>query len=284
MVCAKCGLNPRLSYHPYCRECKNQHAREHPQKYIPHPLPNKTWEERFWEKVRKTDGCFFWIGSVNQRGYAGFKDGNIVIDPGLFLYRKLHGTIPDGFVLSRTCRISSCVNPAHLVAVERKLPLDDFKKRFQEQVDTNGPIPAHKPHVGPCSIWTGPMSPVGYGRFYFAGRDRFAHIAAWMMWCGEIPNKKVVMHLCDNMACVRLEHLELGTQAQNVEAMLLANRDKHPRGEAAGKAKLTEEKVRLIRYLYNPITRNLIRLARIFKVTSSSLSAIVTYRSWRHVE
>ncbi len=166
----------------------------------------------------------------------------------------------------------------------RVTSLSVFKTRFQELVDTNGPVPPHKPHLGPCSIWKGPNNPNGYGRFYFGGRDRFAHIAAWMIWRGAIPKKQVVMHLCDNMLCVRLEHLELGTQAKNIELMLLANRDRHPCGEAAGKAKLTEEKVRLIRYLYDPRNRNLIRLARIFKVTSSSLSAIVTYRNWRHVE
>jgi hypothetical protein len=36
------------------------------------------WPERFWERVQKTDGCWFWLGRVDQNGY-----GNASVPRGL---------------------------------------------------------------------------------------------------------------------------------------------------------------------------------------------------------
>src|SRR6478609_5365672 len=39
-----------------------------------------------------------------------------------------------------------------------------FRDRFWKKVDKNGPIPAHRPELGPCWIWTGWIcSGTGYG-------------------------------------------------------------------------------------------------------------------------
>ncbi len=37
--------------------------------YVP---PHRTNEERFWEKVQKTDGCWLWTGSLHDKGYGQF--------------------------------------------------------------------------------------------------------------------------------------------------------------------------------------------------------------------
>ena len=285
-LCACCQSNIRLSYHPYCRECKAEYAREHPQPYKPHPLPKKSWEQCFWTKVRKTDGCWFWIGSVNRRGYANFRIGKGTIDPGRFLYEQLNGVIPKGLVLYRTCRIHSCVNPAHLaVATRDKLPKDDPEEKFWGRVNKNGPLPINQPELGVCWVWTARINPYGYGQFFFNGRDEGAHRVAWQLanGIGSIPDDKWVCHKCDNRACVRLDHLFLDTPEGDVWDMVMKNRDRHPKGEDAGKSKLTEEQVRLIRYLYNPENRQLSKIARIFNVTSECVHAIVNRRTWKHI-
>jgi len=38
-----------------------------------------------------------------------------------------------------------------------------FLKRFWSKVDKNGPIPQHKPELGPCWVWTGAKMERGYG-------------------------------------------------------------------------------------------------------------------------
>lgn len=50
----------------------------------------------------------------------------------------------------------------------------------------------------------------GYGKFGLTStRTVQAHRFAYELWVGEIPNDSVVHHVCENLACVRPDHLEL---------------------------------------------------------------------------
>ena len=73
-----------------------------------------------------------------------------------------------------------------------------------------------------CWFWRGATSTQGGYGYYIAGhmgRKQRAHRVAWELTYGPIPEGLVVMHLCDNPICVNPDHLELGTQADNVEDM-----------------------------------------------------------------
>lgn len=65
-----------------------------------------------------------------------------------------------------------------------------------------------------CWEWTGTRSN-GYGHVYYVGWSMGAHRASWEMTHGPIPDGLVVRHRCDNPPCVRPDHLELGTHADN---------------------------------------------------------------------
>lgn len=77
--------------------------------------------ERFWRYVEKgTDpaDCWVWRGLVGRWGYGRFYPSS---DHGVmahrFSYESVNGPIPDGLTLDHLCRITSCVNPAHLEPV-----------------------------------------------------------------------------------------------------------------------------------------------------------------------
>jgi len=66
-----------------------------------------------------------------------------------------------------------------------------------------------------CRIGVG-----GYGQIKRDAPSRQlipAHHAAWELAHGPVPEGLVVMHACDNPRCVRVDHLQLGTQKQNVQ-------------------------------------------------------------------
>ena len=104
--------------------------------------------------------------------------------------------------------------------------VDFVNRRFQECV-----IPDV---ITGCWNWTLAKNARGYGRIYCKiidddGVERnmqlLAHRASWMVHNGPIPvgdgpHGMVIMHKCDNPACVNPAHLEIGTQADNVQDML----------------------------------------------------------------
>ena len=120
-----------------------------------------------------------------------------------------------------------------------------------------------------CWEWQGTRQPRGYGYFSVGTRWLLAHRAAYAMTHGPVPAELVVRHKCDNPRCVRPDHLELGTVADNVadrERRGRANRE--PAAEA--RRKLTEEQVRAIR-VSGETGRT---LARRFGVTPATITNV----------
>lgn len=95
-------------------------------------------------------------------------------------------------------------------------PLAD---RFDEKVDRT---PGHGPW-GDCHVWTGAHAK-GYGQILVAhGKRGRAPRVAWFLATGEWPELHV-LHRCDNPPCVRVDHLFLGTPADNTADMVAKGR------------------------------------------------------------
>lgn len=111
--------------------------------------------------------------------------------------------------------------PGRPFAEGHKMNLRDPLIRFWEKVDKNGPIPEHRPDLGPCWIWHGQLSREGYARFTLppdrekARRVGYAHIFAYQLLVGEIPEGQEIDHLCRNRGCPNPSHMEAVTHKEN---------------------------------------------------------------------
>lgn len=108
--------------------------------------------------------------------------------------------------------------------------------RFWAQVDQQGPIPPHRPELGRCWVWTGYINRYGYGEIAVDQRSVHAHAWGYQRFVGPIQYGLEPDHLCRNRPCVRFDHLEPVTHAENVRRGERASRTHcvqgHPYDEA----------------------------------------------------
>ena len=78
--------------------------------------------------------------------------------------------------------------------------------------------PAARPALGGCWWWCGAISSTGHGRATLVGRRQVgSHVLAWVAaHRAGVPAGMVVRHRCDEPSCVRPDHLEVGTQLDNI--------------------------------------------------------------------
>lgn len=107
--------------------------------------------------------------------------------------------------------------------------------RLDAFTDRNGPVPAHRPDLGPCWVWTGSLVN-GYGYVRVGKRKVQAYRVNFERWVGPIPDGAHLDHLCRVRRCVRPDHCEPCTPAENTRrspihnSTLRAARDRCPEG------------------------------------------------------
>ena len=158
------------------------------------------------------------------------------------------------------------------------MPIKLTKSNIWNYVDKHGPI--MYPKLGHCWIWTRhPKSKNKHSSY--APYRRF-----WEMKHGPKPNGFCICHKCDNPSCVRISHLFIGTQKDNMADLKAKGRRKGiGLGESNGRAKLSEKQVIEIRRLYiqDPQKWKQVNLAAKFQVNQRNISMILLRRTWHHI-
>lgn len=140
--------------------------------------------------------------------------------------------------------------------------------RFWSKVEVRGP--------DDCWNWTA-CKVRGYGVLWHDGNNKRAPRLAYFLAHGEIPSDQVILHSCDNPACVNPAHLSLGTSPENTADRHRKGRD--VRGERQHLAKLTDDVVRAI----FQDTRSGPEIAAAYGVNRSTVNRIRRGETWRHV-
>ena len=137
-----------------------------------------------------------------------------------------------------------------------------------------------------CWLWIASKCN-GYGHFGINGKVYRSHRLSYEHYKGKIPDGLVVRHKCDNPACVNPEHLEVGTQKDNVQDCITRGRKSEmptiiAKGVRCKKSNLTEDDVREIRIL-REFDFTLKELRNKYNISEGSIWKIINRIAWKHV-
>ncbi len=138
-----------------------------------------------------------------------------------------------------------------------------------------------------CINWSKSLGHNGYGLTTRNNKTYRAHRLAYCDYHGidhsDIKGM-VVRHTCDNCKCINPEHLVIGTHQDNMDDMKKRNRT--AKGEAHGRAKLSEVDIKTIRdrYIRGSKVHGLSAIAKDFGVAFQTVSKIVNRHKWQSVQ
>lgn len=81
-------------------------------------------------------------------------------------------------------------------------------------------IVAKGPLLTDCWLWKGNCTTGGYDHIRWppgAAEPTTVHRLSWIAFVGPIPDGLYCLHKCDVKACIRPDHLYVGTQQDNVD-------------------------------------------------------------------
>ncbi len=130
---------------------------------------------------------------------------------------------------------------------------------------------ANKKSKDECWIWSGHLRGKGYGHINHKHKNLSAHRVSWTIHNESIPEGKLILHKCDNPACVNPNHLYIGTYGDN-------NMDRENRnpGTSGVPSTIGPEATQKIIDLYSSGKYRQTELSMIYNLSRAQISRICT--------
>ncbi len=144
-----------------------------------------------------------------------------------------------------------------------------YKKEFLSNVEK----------TDTCWLWKSTKDKNGYGRFYIDKQTYYAHRMSYLIFNGNIPEGKVIRHICDNPTCVNPKHLLVGTQEDNLNDAVKRDRRVHLQKLTLNTATIIKTTLK-----HSPEDGISKKLAKLYNVSPAIISRIKTEKTWDFIE
>lgn len=97
-------------------------------------IAKKPIHERFWKRVKKTDGCWLWTGHVGKHGYGQITINESSCTVHRVSWRLHFGFIPEGMCVCHHCDTRLCIKPDHLFLGTVQDNIADMVKKGRSKI------------------------------------------------------------------------------------------------------------------------------------------------------
>lgn len=157
--------------------------------------------------------------------------------------------------------------------------LASFIKKHCQEMTTP---PSNSELKSNCQIWTGTKNNGGYGTMKLFGKTVVAsRVSLQFKLRQDLTNDITCRHKCANTLCVNMDHLEPGSQSQNMKDRVRDGTNQQ--GETHAMAKTTDEVVRKIFWSRQGYKKTVQERADEFKVSKRMVRSIDEGATWAHL-
>jgi hypothetical protein len=150
---------------------------------------------------------------------------------------------------------------------------ENQKRLFWEKVDKSGM----------CWVWTGAISPDGYGKYSIRNGKLIktfrAHRMSYFLTYGYINDNLLACHKCDNPLCVNPEHIFLGSFKNNNDDSIAKGRQKRAQWQDKSKNLKNEDVIEIKRLLKSGVSQ--INIAKRYNVGRNCIWHIAHETTWK---